>query len=86
MDVIHDNKLPVILNTIITSIGCPHLASKPLLTELINEQVLDDLMTDMFEVFKETSASQDTEAPAAVFSKNEDILKYAHGYVINLTL
>ena len=81
---IRANKLPVLWNMFLSSISCPHLASEPLLTELINKQIMEGLLTDTFKVFEEPIDQQDTEASAAVIlSKDEEnILKYACGYVV----
>lgn len=80
---IRANKLPVVWNAFLTSISRTHLGSEPLLTELINEQLMEGLMIDTFKVFEEPSVRQNTKAPVAVLSKDEEnILRYASGYVI----
>ena len=80
---IRANKLPVVWNAFLTSISRTHLGSEPLLPELINEQIMKGLMIDTFKVFEEPSVRQDTKAPAAVLSKDEEnILRYTSGYVI----
>ena len=85
---IRANKLPVLWNTFLSSISCPHLAREPLLTELINEQIMEGLLTDTFKVFEEPLDQQDTEASAAVIlSKDEEnVLRYACGYVVKKLL
>ena len=47
---IRANKLPIVWNAFLTSISRTHLGSKKLLTELINEQIMKDLMIDIFKV------------------------------------
>ena len=84
---IRANKLPVLWNTFLSSISCPHLASEPLLTELINEQIMEGLLTDMFKVFEEPLDQQDTKASAVILSKDkENILRYAYGYAVKKLL
>ena len=84
---IRANKLPVLWNTFLSSISCPHLTGEPLLIELINEQIMEGLLADTFKVFEEPLDQQDTEASAVILSKDEDnILRYACGYVIKKLL
>ena len=80
---IRANKLPVVWNAFLTSISRTHLGSETLLTELVNEQLMEGLMINTFKVFKEPSVRQNIKAPVAVLSKDEEnILRYASGYVI----
>ena len=44
---IRAKKLPVLWNMFLSSISCPHLTGEPLLTELINEQIMEGLLADI---------------------------------------
>ena len=77
--------LPNIWSYFLTSVNCPHLFNEPLLAELINEEIFEAMITDMYRIYETTLApsaagSQDT----STLSKDE--VRYAFGYIVRTML
>ena len=82
------NVLPYVWSYFLTSVNCPHLVSEPLLAELINEEIFEGMITDMYRIYETTltplaAGSQDT----STLSKDEDnVIRYACGYIVRTML
>ena len=61
------------------SINCAHLSNKPLLAELVNEQILEGQLNNTLKVYHQAAEPTHT---IINFSKDEEnIIRYACGYV-----
>lgn len=71
-------KLPILWEAFLQKIGCSQVNSEPLVMELVNETILEELISDTFPSGEETSP----EIGTVTLTKDEaNIIRYACGYV-----
>jgi len=71
-------QLPLLWNNFLSKIHCEHFNNEPLLMELVNECVFQDLLRTTFEA-RETSNAQEPEVTLS--EDEENIIRYACGYI-----
>ena len=74
------NKLRKTWSNFLTTINCSHVSSKPLLAELVNEQVFEDLITNMFRTYS-TPSLQCIKPTIKSSKEEENVIRYASGYI-----
>lgn len=62
-------------------IECSHVTSEPLFMEIVNEALFEKLIEVMYRVEPEESTQSDTAEAALLTKDEENILRYACGYV-----
>ena len=78
------NVLPKVWSNFLTSVNCPHLVNEPLLAELINEEIFEGMIIEMYGLY-ETVHTPPQER--SILSKDEDnIIRYACGYIVRTML
>ena len=73
------NKLPKYWKELCESSCCPHIMSEPLVMQLTNQQIFEEMLTAMFKTYDEQSIA--TETPITLTVDEENVLRYACGYV-----
>ncbi len=70
--------LPVLWEDFYKKISCDHIKTEPLVMELVNETILEQLITEMFPTYKETPPENE----AVLLTRDEEnVIRYACGYV-----
>ena len=73
--------LPNLWKTFLTNIQCGHVTSEPLFMEIVNEILFEKLIEEMFRVEPEESTEADAAEAALLTKDEENILRYACGYI-----
>jgi len=72
------NKLPKYWKELCDSLCCPHIMNEPLVMQLTNQQIFEEMLTATFKTYDESIA---IEAPITLSVDEENVLRYACGYV-----
>jgi len=74
------NKLPKYWKELCEALGCPHIMTEPLVMQLTNQQVFEEMLTSMFKthIVKEQPADN---TPTELTVDEDNVLRYACGYV-----
>ena len=73
------NKLPKCWKELCQSLCCPHIMSEPLVIQLANQQIFEEMLTTMFKIYDEQPIT--TETPVILTADEENVIRYACGYV-----
>lgn len=73
--------LPDLWKALLTNIKCSHVTSEPLFMEIVNEALFEKLIEATFRVEPEESTQSDAAETAPLTKDEENILRYACGYV-----
>jgi len=75
---IRARKLPRIWSEFLSKVNCEHIASEPLLMEIINESIFQDLVLKMFQRSEEPCVQ---ECVVTLNEDEENIIRYVCGYI-----
>jgi len=69
------NKLPKCWKELCQSLCCPYVMSEPLVMQLTNQQIFEEMLTTMFKTYDEQPIT--TEKPAILTADEENVIRYA---------
>ena len=69
------NKVPKYWSELCEALGCPQVMEEPLVMQLTNQQIFENLLISMFQTIEKKPAIELT-------ADEENVIRYACGYVV----